>query len=34
MKYFLNARFYWKNAEQADEKASKTAHVLSSCSFR
>jgi hypothetical protein len=30
LNYFLNARFYWKNQMQSDEKASKTAHDLGS----
>jgi hypothetical protein len=29
MTFLLNARFYWKNAGQGDEKAGKTAQKLS-----
>jgi hypothetical protein len=28
LNYFLNARFYWKNPLQSDEKTGKTAHDL------
>jgi hypothetical protein len=30
LNYFLNARFYWKNRPQSDEKTGKTAHDLGS----
>jgi hypothetical protein len=32
MKFFLNARFYWKNIRQDDETMGKTAQNLGSCS--
>jgi hypothetical protein len=28
MDFLLNARFYWKNVWQGDEKAGKTAHKI------
>jgi hypothetical protein len=30
LNYFLNARFYWKNPLQSDERVGKTAHDLGS----
>jgi hypothetical protein len=30
LKYFLNARFYWKKRGQSDESVGKTAHDLGS----
>jgi hypothetical protein len=34
MTFLLNARFYWKNVRQGDEKAGKSAQKLSSGPLR